>query len=67
MHAEHQDGGGWVQGPDHFLGPTTILQFGKIWWSNGVYAHVDKLRTPAVGSGDPYGALWFRTIIGINF
>ena len=67
MHAEHQDGGGWVQGPDHFLGPTTILQFGKVWWSNGVYAHVDKLRTPAVGSGDPHGAFWFRTIIGLNF
>jgi hypothetical protein len=67
MHAEHQNGGGWVQGPDHFLGPTTILQFGKIWWSNGIYAQVGKLRTPAIGSGDPYGAVWFRTIVGINF
>jgi hypothetical protein len=67
MHGEHADGGGWVVGPEHYLGPTLILQFGKIWWSNGFYFRLNGLTTPAIGSGDPYGAVWARTIVGINF
>jgi hypothetical protein len=67
MHAEHLDGGGWVVGPEHYIGPTCILQLGKIWWSNGVYLRANGIRTPVVGSGDPYGAFWARTIVGINF
>jgi hypothetical protein len=67
MHGEHADGGGWVVGPEHYLGPTVILQFGKIWWSNGFYFRLNGLTTPGVGSGDPYGAVWARTIVGISF
>jgi len=67
MHAEHADGGGWVVGPEHYLGPTMILQFGKIWWSNGFYFRLNGLTTPPIGSGDPYGAVWARTIVGISF
>jgi len=66
MHAEHLDGGGWVIEPQHYLGPTVLLQFGKIWWSNGAYFRLNGLDTPAVGSGNPYGAFSFRTIVGIN-
>ena len=47
MHGEHADGGGWVIGPEHYLGPTVILQFGKIWWSNGFYFRLNGLTTPA--------------------
>ncbi len=70
MHAEHLDGGTWVLEPQHFLGPTVILQFGKVWWSIGAYLHVNAIRTPTPApgtTGDPYGPVWFRTIIGINF
>jgi hypothetical protein len=62
MHAEYQ-GSRLSLGPDHFLGPTVILQFGKIWWSNGVYAHLN----PAPNS-DPFGGpIWVRTIVGISY
>jgi hypothetical protein len=67
MHGEHADGGGWVVGPEHYLGPTAILQFGKIWWSNGFYFRLNGLTTPPIGSGIPYGAVWARTIVGISF
>jgi hypothetical protein len=66
MHAEHLDGGTWVIEPQHYLGPTVLLQFGKIWWSNGAYFRLNGLDTPAVGSGNPYGAFSFRTIVGID-
>jgi hypothetical protein len=67
MHAEHLDGGGWVIEPQHYLGPTVILQFGKIWWSSGAYVRLNGINTPDLGSGNPYGAFSFRTIIGLNF
>ncbi len=67
MRGEHADGGGWVVGPEHYLGPTVILQLGKIWWSNGFYFRLNGLTTPAIGSGIPYGAVWARTIVGISF
>jgi hypothetical protein len=67
MRGEHADGGGWVVGPEHYLGPTVILQFGKIWWSNGFYFRLNGLETPPIGSGIPYGAVWARTIVGISF
>jgi hypothetical protein len=67
MHAEHSDGGGWGLGAQHYLGPTVILQFGKIWWSNGAYVRINGVRTPAIDTNDPYAAFMFRTIIGLNF
>jgi hypothetical protein len=69
MHGEIEDGE-FELGPDHFLGPTAILQFGKIWWSTGAYVHVNKVHTPAPAmsaEGDPFGPLWVRTIVGISY
>ncbi len=62
--------GSFVQGPDHFLGPTALLQFGKIWWSTGVYAHINQLSQPSLESGAApaaYGPIWVRTIVGISY
>ena len=67
MHAEHVDGGGWVIKPTHYVGPTLMLQFGKVWWSSGFYLRANGLHTPTDGSGDPLGAVWARTIIGISY
>jgi hypothetical protein len=56
---------------DHFLGPTCMLQFGKIWWSTGAYVHVNKPHAPAPVPGvpgEPFdGPVWFRTIVGISY
>jgi hypothetical protein len=70
MHAEYA-GTNLALGPDHFLGPTVILQFGKIWWSTGVYLHLNGLNTLAANPmviGDPFGGpIWVRTIVGISY
>jgi hypothetical protein len=56
---------------DHFLGPTCLLQFGKIWWSTGAYVHLNKVHAPAPVpgvAGEPFdGPVWFRTIVGISY
>lgn len=69
MHAEIENGD-FALGPDHFLGPTAILQFGKIWWSTGAYLRVNHVHTPAPmpgAEGDPFGPVWVRTIVGISY
>lgn len=48
----------------HFLGPTVHLNFGKLWWSAGLYANFNQFRKPAVG--DAYGPVWFRSLLGID-
>jgi hypothetical protein len=67
MHGELNDHGSWNLVPQHYLGPTVLLQLGKIWWSNGFYFRLNGLDTPIAGSSDAYGAVWARTIVGINF
>jgi hypothetical protein len=68
MHGEFEGG---ELDSDHFLGPTCILQFGKIWWSTGAYVHLNKIHapTPVAGvTGDPLdGPIWLRTIVGISY
>jgi hypothetical protein len=52
-------------GPHQYVGPTMLLNFGRIWWSNGLYFRVsDATRVQAPGDG--YGHIWLRTIIGID-
>lgn len=48
----------------HFLGPTVHLDFGKLWWSLGVYAHLSDLGVPQVDS--IYGPVWARSVLGVN-
>ena len=53
------------QGPHHFLGPTVLLQFGKLWWTTGAYLRLNEYgRTVAVG--DSFGPVWIRTVIGVG-
>ena len=48
----------------HFLGPTTHLNFGRLWWTAGLYFHLNSLSTP--NPGDAYGPVWFRSVIGLD-
>ncbi|MEY2930994.1 MAG: hypothetical protein RL033_1743 [Pseudomonadota bacterium] len=53
-------------GGRHYLGPTLLGQSGELWLSLGAYLRLDALGdSPVVG--DPYGKLWFRTVIGYGF
>jgi hypothetical protein len=69
MRGEIADGK-FALGPEHFLGPTAILQFGKIWWSTGAYVHLNHVHTPtptASAEPDPFGPVWIRTVVGISY
>jgi len=68
MRAEYPDGSlprVFNLGPHHFLGPTLLLQFGKLWWSNGVYVRLNGYGRP-VAVGDNFGNIWLRSVIGIG-
>ena len=52
-------------GPAGYLGPTLLINFGRMWWSTGVYARLTDIdHTMQVG--EPYGPIWARTIVGFN-
>ncbi len=56
---------GYGLGPEDYAGPVVLLNFGKLWWSTGLYARVtdiDHVMSP----GQPYGPFWGRTIIGLS-
>jgi hypothetical protein len=60
------------QGPHVYVGPAFMANFGKVWWSSGLYLRVTDLEravTPgdSTSAGDSFGRLWFRTIVGLSF
>jgi hypothetical protein len=53
-------------GPHVYVGPAFMANFGKLWWSTGVYLRATEVdRT--VQLGDAYGHVWARTIVGLSF
>jgi hypothetical protein len=52
------------QSMHYFVGPTTHINFGRLWWSAGLYLHANRLEAPR--SGDAYGPIWFRTVLGLE-
>lgn len=50
----------------HYLGPTLLLQFDKIWWSTGFYFRVDNIGEQRI-PGESFGRIWVRTIVGAGF
>jgi hypothetical protein len=52
-------------GPHQYVGPALLLQFGKLWWTNGVYARVSD-TSHSLQIGESFGAIWVRTVIGIE-
>jgi hypothetical protein len=58
-------------GPNQFVGPALMFNFGHLWWSTGVYARVNDvsrtaLPTDATQPPDNYGPIWARTVIGLE-
>ena len=66
MRAEDRVGAGWVLHPQVYVGPAFMMNFGKMWWSNGVYVRVSDLDQ-SVPVGDAFGRFWVRTIVGLSF
>ncbi len=48
----------------HFVGPALHLNFGELWWTAGLYAHLNDINKPQ--PGEAYGPVWFRTVLGID-
>jgi hypothetical protein len=48
----------------HFLGPTVHLNFGRLWWTSGLYANLNSLHVPEPGAD--WGPIWFRSVIGLD-
>jgi hypothetical protein len=65
MRAEYPNNRVFNQGPHHFLGPTVLLQFGKLWWTAGAYLRLNEYGHSAV-VGDGFGPVWIRTVIGVG-
>jgi hypothetical protein len=52
-------------GPVGYVGPAVLLNFGKLWWSTGLYARVsDTAHT--MQPGEPFGPVWGRSVIGFE-
>jgi hypothetical protein len=56
---------GFNLGPHAYVGPTVMFDFGKLWWSTGVYLRADEVDR-AVQPGDAYGWIWVRSIVGVG-
>jgi hypothetical protein len=57
----------WALGPVGYLGPTVMFDFGKLWWSSGVYARVTEGDSTAPAPlTEPFGVVWARTVIGLS-
>lgn len=53
------------QGPHAYVGPTILFDWGKLWWSTGVYFRATDTKR-AVEVGDSFGHVWARTIVGLS-
>ena len=52
-------------GPAGYVGPAVLLNFGKLWWSTGLYARVSDVNH-SMQPGEPYGPFWGRLIVGYD-
>jgi hypothetical protein len=69
MRAELQDGfegdRGFNLGPHSYVGPTLMVDFGKLWFTTGVYLRVSDFDHD-MEPGDSYGKVWGRMILGLS-
>jgi hypothetical protein len=63
MHGKFENG---FEGSYHYAGPNLMLQAGEVWLTTGAYVRLDSL-TKDVKVDDPWGKLWFRSVIGLGF
>jgi hypothetical protein len=58
-------------GPQVYVGPTAMFDFGNFWWSTGAYFRVTDVEhtlNPGIGvAPDAFGEIWIRMIIGLSF
>ena len=55
----------WQWSPFSIFMLAVLLNFGKLWWSTGIYGRVTDVQH-TMQPGDPYGPVWGRTILGFE-
>lgn len=52
-------------GPQAYVGPAMMMAFKKVWWTAALYARVTDIDH-VLQAGEPYGRVWFRTMVGYS-
>jgi hypothetical protein len=52
-------------GPQAYLGPAAMVNFGKLWWALGAYVRVTD-TSHDLQPGEPYGPVYIRSMIGYD-
>lgn len=52
-------------GPQAYVGPAVMVNFGKLWWALAAYARVTD-TSHDLQPGEPYGPLYLRSLIGYD-
>jgi hypothetical protein len=52
-------------GPQAYLGPAVMFQFGKLWWTIAAYARITEVSHD-LQPGEPYGPIYLRSLIGYD-
>jgi hypothetical protein len=52
-------------GPQAYLGPAAMVNFGKLWWALGAYVRVTHAGHD-LQPGEPYGPIYVRSMIGYD-
>jgi hypothetical protein len=53
-------------GPLVYVGPTAMFNFGKLWWSTGVYLRATNFGHALQPGVDAFGTVWVRTVVGLS-
>lgn len=51
--------------PQAYVGPTLMVDVGKLWWTIGASARVTEVAHD-LDPGEPYGRVWIRSIVGYS-
>lgn len=52
-------------GPEYYVGPAMMIAFDKVWWTVAAYARVTDTDHD-LQPGEPFGKVWFRTMVGYD-
>jgi hypothetical protein len=56
---------GFNLGPHHYVGPSVMVDFGRLWLAVAAYVRVSSFNH-VMAPGDAYGVLWLRTALGVT-
>ncbi len=52
-------------GPEYYIGPAVMMSFEKVWWTVAAYVRVTDTDHD-LQIAEPFGKVWFRTMVGYD-